>query len=837
MKCRRRIDWVASLALCAVFNVSLGLSHAPRTRPVANAGPDQLGAVGAMVTLDGSGSTDADGDSLTFVWVLTTRPDGSTAVLDDSGAVLPTVVLDEPGIYVAQLVVSDRAAASEPDTVTITAFNWGGDHAQTVFNAGSASPAALDPSSLAGTWRGTTAQSPPQQFRMWVDTGGVVGIDTYVFGTGTGPCGTLQLFLNLHPPVAIANDSFVVNFSVGSIGSGTLTGSFLDATSASGTIDVTLTPGTGCAPIHTAWTATHGDPGPVPVISVEAVDANASEVGQDPGAFTISRSGSLGEDVFVNYVVSGSATSGIDYTSLPFSQKIPAGQSSVTLNVTPINDTEVEGTQTVVLTVSDFPSYIRGTPAAATVSIADNPTPIITVVATDAEAYEAGLDPGTFTFTRVGSTTFPLTVVITITGTATNGFDYNSISTFVTFPALQSEVAVTVTPRVDGSGEPPETVTVTLTDNANYDPGAASQATVTITETPGPATVTVTAGDPNASEVGPDSGTITFARTGSTASALAVNFTTTGGATVVSDYADVGWTSVSIPAGQTSATKTVTPIADSAVEGPESVVVTLAAGAYVIGTPAAATVTIADGTPAGQPNLRVTALQGAAVAAQGGGYTAKDTTHNAGTATAAASATKFYLSVNNTWDAGDTLLIPINGRNVPSLGAGASSVASTTVTLPAGTPPGKRYIIAFADAANTIDEVVESDNTKTKAIFIGPDLVVATLTAPSTAAPGQAIAVGDKTKNVGGEQSAIVTTTRFYLSRNKSLDALDTPLHQGRPVGALAAGASSSSTTSVTIPTGLAAGAYYILAKADDGAALAESQESNNLKVRAITIQ
>ncbi len=94
--------------------------------PIADAGPDQAVSVGASVSLDGTGSTDADHDPLQYTWSLTTRPAGSAASLSSTTAARPSFSADVAGVFEATLVVSDGTTASAADRVRVVAESGSG---------------------------------------------------------------------------------------------------------------------------------------------------------------------------------------------------------------------------------------------------------------------------------------------------------------------------------------------------------------------------------------------------------------------------------------------------------------------------------------------------------------------------------------------------------------------------------------------------------------------------------------------------------------------------------------------------------------------------------------
>lgn len=107
-------------AASAPVNVTVNAS-ALNAVPVASAGINQSVVVGQLVALDGSGSTDADRQPITFLWRLITKPAGSTATLVGETTARPAFTADLAGVYAASLVVSDGLSSSEPVVVSVTA--------------------------------------------------------------------------------------------------------------------------------------------------------------------------------------------------------------------------------------------------------------------------------------------------------------------------------------------------------------------------------------------------------------------------------------------------------------------------------------------------------------------------------------------------------------------------------------------------------------------------------------------------------------------------------------------------------------------------------------------
>jgi hypothetical protein len=101
----------------------------PNTPPVASAAAVQSASIDTLVTLDGSRSSDANGDVLAYAWTLANKPAGSNAVLANPTSAKAGFIPDVAGTYTAMLVVNDgkpNGTSSTTISITATAVNVAG---------------------------------------------------------------------------------------------------------------------------------------------------------------------------------------------------------------------------------------------------------------------------------------------------------------------------------------------------------------------------------------------------------------------------------------------------------------------------------------------------------------------------------------------------------------------------------------------------------------------------------------------------------------------------------------------------------------------------------------
>src|ERR1051326_2222419 len=251
-----------------------------------------------------------------------------------------------------------------------------------------------------------------------------------------------------------------------------------------------------------------------PVVSVVATDAQAAEPPPtNNGTFTFFRTGNLQSPLTVLFRISGTATLNTDYQTSPslatgtnttiYFRTIPANSNSATLTVIPLADTNVEPTETVVLTLFTNSAYALGYPNGAIVTILNTTnssppqSPVLSLVTTDPQAYEVtasgDIDTASFAVMRTGGSNF-VRFPITVSGTATYGVDYytvpgfplssNSSTAIFELQTNQNLLAFTLYPIQDHLAEGTETAIFTLGTNASYTLGTSNQSVISISDGP-----------------------------------------------------------------------------------------------------------------------------------------------------------------------------------------------------------------------------------------------------------------------------------------------------------------------------------------------------------------
>ncbi|MDF4202041.1 Calx-beta domain-containing protein [Maribacter sp. SA7] len=221
--------------------------------------------------------------------------------------------------------------------------------------------------------------------------------------------------------------------------------------------------------------------------SIESTDATANESPLGVGVFTVDvdKINATGAPIEIEYAVSGTADEGDDFTALSGTVTIEEGESTGTITLTPINDTDIETNETVILTLVDGPDYTVGGPDSATVVIVSDDTNVAQITASDGTAAESSGANSTGEFTvslsAPNNTSGPIIVNYNITGTADNDVDFDEINeNAVSIPVNEQEVEIEILPINDAIQEGTETVIITLTAGTGYILGAAATRAATV---------------------------------------------------------------------------------------------------------------------------------------------------------------------------------------------------------------------------------------------------------------------------------------------------------------------------------------------------------------------
>ncbi|MFN7740732.1 MAG: beta strand repeat-containing protein [Cyanobacteriota bacterium] len=338
----------------------------------------------------------------------------------------------------------------------------------------------------------------------------------------------------------------------------------------------------------------------------------------------------------------------------------------------------------------------------------------VTLSVSPSQVLEDGTTNLIYTFTRTGNLSNVLTVNYTVGGSATLARDYTGIAVTpatktVTFAAGLATATLTIDPTADNTVESDESVTLTLAAGTGYTVGTTTPVTGTITNDD--STVTLAVAPATVAEDGTTNLIYTFTRTGFTSNALTVNYAIAGTADA-SDYtgATPGTAKIiTFAAGSATATLTIDPTADNAIETNETVSLTLAAGSgYSVGTTTAVVGTINnDDFPV------ITLAVSPAVVAEDGITNLIYTFSRTGLTTAA-------LTVNYTVGGTATLATDYTGI--------AATPATKTVSFAAGAATATLTINPVADTTIEPDETVALTLTAGSGYIIGtPTAVVGTI--------------------------------------------------------------------------------------------------------------
>ncbi|MCF6322724.1 MAG: FG-GAP-like repeat-containing protein [Gammaproteobacteria bacterium] len=333
-------------------------------------------------------------------------------------------------------------------------------------------------------------------------------------------------------------------------------------------------------------------------VAVEVAVTSVSAAEGDTGELHFSRSGEITNPLTVDYLVSGTASAGVDYAGLGTSVVIPAGSTYITVPVFFIEDAVLDAAETIIVTLLLGSGYSPGLPADTTLTIADND--IASIIVSQPQTNVTTESGGSVTFSMRLTSEPDDDVTINLSSTNVNeGVVTPSQLLFTSAdwgPKTVTVFGVDDGNSVDGDVDYSIVTAVAVSSgDANYNAINADDVLLVNrdNDNSGIPRVNVSATNPTINEASA-SGLMTFTRIGLTTSSLRVFYATSGNAWPGGDYEMLSG-SVDIPVGSNSQTVAIKPIQDITAEGDETIIITLMPSTgYIIDRPSRETIILID---------------------------------------------------------------------------------------------------------------------------------------------------------------------------------------------------------------------------------------------------
>lgn len=431
----------------------------------------------------------------------------------------------------------------------------------------------------------------------------------------------------------------------------------------------------------------------------------------------------------VSYAISGTAV-GVETSTPDHDQNLtgggtftmPANSTTKNISVALEDDSYGESPETAIFTLQAGTDYtVNATNYVYTINLTDDdPTPIINFSSTISSVSEtAGTTSITVSLSNPSGTT--ISAIIAQSGTATNLTDYGASQGAVSLPGTiqlspgETSTTIAISLLDDTLDENTETAVFTMSSPTNANLGSLTTHTMSISDNDTAPTLSFAL---SAAAIAENSGgSVVLTATASTASGLPITipYSLTGTATASTDYSPTSATgNITISAGATTGSLTITPTDDSTYESSETIIYTTTTPTNASGT-TTSTITLTDNESV--PNVSFSAATSS--------LTENNTTHVVTANLSGASSENISVS----YSVAGSGTYPASGSGIDyTLPSGAivftAGTTSKTINVPIYEDTTDEYDEEFTLSMSTTSGAVTFGATTTHAITITDDDVL-----------------------------------------------------------------------------------------------------------------